>query len=118
MNEAQQERLAVEVADEVIAKCEIAANEEEFHEVLRLLTSEERERLVALQGLLAVANQPTYLKRQQAVAEQLGISVRSVRRLVRQLREEGASNVIRRSRSDRGAARISESWQDFIVKTY
>ena len=48
----------------------------------------------------------------------LGLTVRSVRRLVRQLREGGGNSLIRRSRSDRGAARIGEERQRFIVKTY
>jgi putative transposase len=41
-----------------------------------------------------------------------------VRRLLRQLQEEGVAEVVRRVRSDRGAARISEDWQKFIVQSY
>ncbi|MBC7972993.1 MAG: DDE-type integrase/transposase/recombinase [Verrucomicrobia bacterium] len=86
--------------------------------MLRSLTPEERERLTLLQQLLATADQPNYSKRQQAVAQKLGLSARSVRRLLRQLREEGVASVVRRVRSDRGAARVGEDWQKFIVKTY
>ena len=46
------------------------------------------------------------------------MTVWSVRRLMRQLREKGVESIIRRSRSDRGEARISSQWQQFIVKTY
>lgn len=88
------------------------------HELLRCLSAEEQERLTLLQQLLASADQPNYLKRQQAVAQKLGLCDRSVRRLLRQLREEGVAQVVRRSRSDRGFARISEAWQKFIVQTY
>lgn len=91
---------------------------DETHEMLRSLTAEERERLSLLQQLLATAEQPNYGKRQQAVAQRLGISDRSVRRLLRQLREEGVAQVARRERSDRGAARIDEDWRQFIVRTY
>lgn len=71
-----------------------------------------------LQELLATADLPDYGKRQQATAQKLGITVRSVRRLLRGLRHEGIVKVLRRERCDRGAARISEDWQDFIIKTY
>ena len=90
----------------------------EKSEMLRSLTAGEQERLRLLQQLLATAEQPNYGKRQQAVAQRLGITERSVRRLVRQLREEGVTQVVRRERSDRGAARIDEEWRQFIVRTY
>jgi putative transposase len=101
-----------------IARASGVANEDEAHQRLRSLSVEEQERLTALQQLLATADQPDYMKRQRAVAQKLGISDRSVRRLLRQLREEGVAEVVRRVRSDRGAARISEDWQKFIVQTY
>jgi putative transposase len=41
-----------------------------------------------------------------------------VRRLIRHLQEESVVRILRRSRSDRGVARISEEWQAFIVKTH
>ncbi|HEY9908586.1 MAG TPA: Mu transposase C-terminal domain-containing protein [Thermosynechococcaceae cyanobacterium] len=91
---------------------------EETHEMLRSLTVEERERVSVLQQLLATANQANYGKRQRAVAQKLGMTDRNVRRLLRQLREEGVESVVRRVRSDRGGTRISEDWQKFIVQTY
>ncbi|PIG91662.1 helix-turn-helix domain-containing protein [Gloeocapsopsis sp. IPPAS B-1203] len=87
-------------------------------ERMRLLSESERKRLSVLQELLATAGQPGYGQRQAAAAQKLGMTVRSVRRLMRQLREEGVESIIRRSRSDRGEARISSQWQQFIVKTY
>ena len=91
---------------------------DETQEMLRALSLEERERVSLLQQLLATANQPNYGKRQRSVAEKLGMTDRNVRRLLRQLREEGVESVVRRVRSDRGATRISEDWQKFIVQTY
>lgn len=82
------------------------------------LSAEEQERMSVLQQLIATAEQPNHVKRQQAVAQKLGISDRSVRRLLRQLREKGVVQVVRQSRSDRGIARIGEDWQKFIVQTY
>ena len=87
-------------------------------ELMRSLSESERQRLSVLQELLATAGQPGYGQRQAAAAQQLGITVRSVRRLTRQLRESGVESVIRRSRSDRGEARIGQQWQQFIVRTY
>ena len=78
----------------------------------------DRKRLVLLQGLIGTIDHPEYGKRQQAVADQLGITVRTVRRWMRQLREHGIASVVRRSRSDRGANRISDNWRRFIIQTY
>lgn len=97
------------------------ASEEEKEEtqaMLRSLSAEEGERVRLLQELVATAEQPRYGKRQEAVAEKLGITARSVRRLLRQLREEGVAQVVRRERSDRGAVRISEEWREYIERTY
>ena len=104
--------------EEEIAPPSLVGDDQAGHTMLRSLSAEERERLTLLQQLLATADQPNYLKRQQAVAQTLGISDRSVRRLLRQLRETGVESVVRRARSDRGAARVGEDWQKFIVKTY
>ncbi len=108
----------MEGEEAAIASARGGANENEAHQRLRSLSLEEQERLSVLQQLLATADQPDYIKRQRAVAEKLGISDRSVRRLLRQLREEGVAQVVRRVRSDRGAARIGKDWQKFIVQTY
>jgi len=108
----------VEGEEGAIANASPVANEDEAYQRLRSLSREEQERLSVLQQLLATADQPRYIERQRAVAEKLGLSDRSVRRLLRQLREEGVAQVVRRVRSDRGAARIGEDWQKFIVQTY
>lgn len=103
------EMLELKAADnDTVITSAITGKNDEVHKLLRSLSEDERERLRILQWLLATAERPNYGKRQQAAAERLGITVRSVRRLVRQLREEGVVSVMRRSRSDRGEARISE----------
>ena len=95
-----------------------AGEDKEVQELLCSLSEVERERLTVLQRLLTTAEQPGYGKRQQAAAQKLGITVRTVRRLVQQLRKEGVRSVIRQARSDQGEARISKDWQKFIVQTY
>lgn len=110
---------SITTADALILRDEFKeADAEAVNERMRSLSPEEQARLLVLQELLATANQPGYGKRQQMVAQKLGITVRSVRRLVRRLREEKIVGVLRRSRSDRGDSRISEEWQKFILKTY
>src|SRR6476469_8456673 len=98
--------MGVEGEETAIASALPGANE--AHKRLRSLSLEEQERLSVLQQLLATADQPDYIKRQRVVAEKLGISDRSVRRLLRQLREEGVAQVVRRVRSAGGARRIGE----------
>lgn len=95
----------------------VGAAAEEVWKLLSL-SQKEGERMRLIVGLMGAIEQPDYGKRQQGVAAQLGITVRTVRRLVRQMREQGVASVVRRSRSDRGAARISESCQQFIIATY
>jgi putative transposase len=114
------ERLKMEEPDHesIVARKDMESDLDEVNEILCSLSEGERERVTLLQELLATAGQSGYRYRQQAVAQKLTITVRSVRRLIRQLREEGVASVMRRSRSDQGEARISEEWQKFIVKTY
>jgi putative transposase len=110
----------VEIDDRCIAPQPESVEPEVAVEQALLGTLEEadRKRLTLLQALIATIDQPGYGKRQQAVADELGITIRSVRRLVRQLREHGVASVLRRSRSDRGANRISDNWRQFILQTY
>ncbi len=55
---------------------------------------------------------------QRIAAQKLGISVRSVQRLLKSWREQGLAGLSKKRRSDRSAVKISSDWQNFIVKTY
>lgn len=61
---------------------------------------------------------PGHGKRQEEAAKKLGITVRSVRRLVSQLKEEGSTCVVSQTRLDQGKTQIDKEWEEFIVKTY
>lgn len=113
-----EEKVAENQCEEVADVTMETAADQEAVALLLSLRPEERERMRLIVGLIGAIEQPDYGKRQQEVAKQLGITVRTVRRIVRQMREQGVASVVRRSRSDRGAARISESWQQFIIATY
>jgi putative transposase len=92
--------------------------EERPQEIRRMNGEREQERLRLLQELRASAGELGYGKRQEKVAQKLGITCRSVRRLLRHLGESGAGSVVRSPRRDRGEARIGSEWEQYIVKTY
>ncbi|MFB2898799.1 helix-turn-helix domain-containing protein, partial [Aerosakkonemataceae cyanobacterium BLCC-F50] len=77
-----------------------------------------QQQIEAIQKLLAVQGTERYGRVQQQVAQRLGISVRSVQRLLKRWREQGIASLPRQKRSDRGAAKTSREWQEFIQKTY
>jgi putative transposase len=82
------------------------------------LTIGERERVRAMERLANAPDRESYVAVQQEIAEQLNMSVRNVRHLMRGWQAEGVSGVIRRGRSDRGEQRVDEEWRDYILQTY
>lgn len=75
-------------------------------------------RIKIIQQLLAARGSERYAKVQQQAARILGISVRSLRHLVKSWQEQGLAGLSRQMRSDQGAAKTSPEWQQFIIKTY
>lgn len=75
-------------------------------------------RLEVLQGLVSAPDLETYRQRFGVGMKQLGITERSLRRLVRAFRSEGLASVAPRGRRDRGSHRVEEEWQKFILRTY
>ncbi|NJL20061.1 MAG: transposase [Leptolyngbyaceae cyanobacterium SM1_3_5] len=71
-----------------------------------------------IQALARLQGSEQYAALQQQTAQTLGLSVRSVQRLLKAWREQGLAGLCPQPRTDRGAARISRDWQKFIVKTY
>lgn len=82
------------------------------------LTKAEAERVRAMERLGNAPDRATYLALQQEIAEQLQMTVRNVRHLMRGWQAEGVSGVIRQGRSDRGELRLDEEWRDYILQTY
>jgi putative transposase len=82
------------------------------------LSAEVQERVGIIQRVMGARGSKHYAQVQQEAAVQLGMSVRSLRRMVRSWQEEGIAGLTRQARSDAGAVKISEEWQEFIVKTY
>lgn len=82
------------------------------------LPQEVQQRLAVIQMLMAVKGTDRYGKMQQRAAQKLGVSLRSVQRLMQAWQAEGLAGLTRRTRSDEGTVRVSEEWRQFIVKTY
>lgn len=82
------------------------------------LTVAEQERVKGMQRLATAPDRATYLALQQEIAQQLNMSVRNVRHLMRAWQAEGVAGVIRQGRSDCGKRRLDEAWTAYIVQTY
>ena len=82
------------------------------------LSEEAQSRLRAIQRLQSYEGRDDYRAEQERTSAELGISVRSLRRLQRQYREQGISGLQRQRRSDQGQLKVSDSWQAFIIKAY
>ena len=82
------------------------------------LTAEVQSRLRAVQRLQGYEGKSDYRAEQERTAAELGLSVRSLRRLQRQYREQGISGLQRQRRSDQGQLKVSDYWQSFIIKAY
>ncbi|MGK7892175.1 MAG: Mu transposase C-terminal domain-containing protein [Xenococcus sp. (in: cyanobacteria)] len=75
-------------------------------------------KLEVIQSLLEPCDRSEYGERLRVGAKKLGVSVRSVQRLFKKYQEQGITALVSTSRADKGNHRISEFWQDFILKTY
>ena len=75
-------------------------------------------RLEIIQSLLQPCDRAAYGERLRAGAKKLDISVRSLQRLFKKYQEQGLTALVSTSRADKGNHRISQFWQDFILKTY
>ena len=75
-------------------------------------------RLEVIQSLLEPCDRSEYGERLRVGAKKLGVSVRSVQRLFKKYQEQGITALVSTSRADKGNHRISQFWQDFILKNY
>lgn len=93
-------------------------SEVEAFEVIGELPLEARLKQEIIQSLLEPCDRITYGQRQREAAQKLGVSVRTVRRLVKKWEEKGLEALTQTTRTDKGKHRIDEEWQEFIIKTY
>lgn len=83
-----------------------------------MLPDDVQRRLEVIQNLITYQGTNRYAQMQRQAAQSLGITVRSVQRLLKTWREQGLAGLSKKRRSDREAVKISSQWQQFIVKTY
>ena len=82
------------------------------------LSDESHHRLAVMQRLAMEKGRSGYRAAQARAAAELGLSLRSLRRLQRQYREDGLAGIKRQGRSDEGHFRVTETWREFILETY
>ncbi|MEC4990321.1 MAG: Mu transposase C-terminal domain-containing protein [Oscillatoria sp. PMC 1068.18] len=90
----------------------------EAHAIITDFSEEERLKLEVIESLMEPCDRVTYGQKLKDAAKKLGKSKRTVQRLVQKWEKEGLAAVTSRARVDKGKHRISQEWQDFIVKTY
>ncbi|AFZ20491.1 Mu transposase C-terminal domain-containing protein [Allocoleopsis franciscana] len=88
------------------------------HEIVTELSDEAKLKQEIIESLLEPCDRTTYGQRLKDAAKKLGKSVRTVQRLVKQWEQEGLAGLAPSDRADKGQHRISQEWQDFIIKTY
>lgn len=88
------------------------------HTILTELDAKTQQRAEVIQSLIESCDRATYGQKLRDAAEKLGVSVRSVQRLVKRWEQEGLSGIAKDSRADKGKHRIGEFWENFIIKTY
>ncbi|XGV97331.1 MAG: Mu transposase C-terminal domain-containing protein [Leptolyngbya sp. BL-A-14] len=86
--------------------------------ITELVSAEANLKLQVIQKLIEPCDKATYGQNLRGAAETLGCSVRTVQRLVKKWEEEGLAALAQEGRSDKGAHRISEEWQKFIIGAY
>ncbi|MFE4108669.1 Mu transposase C-terminal domain-containing protein [Almyronema epifaneia] len=79
---------------------------------------EEHRRFRVISRLQLHRGQGSYREAEIQAAQELGLSVRSIKRLVRHYRESGIAGLKRQPRSDAGQLKLEPEWQEFIIKTY
>jgi len=85
---------------------------------LEALSSEERRRVEVIQRLESHRGHSTYRAVETEAAATLNLSVRNLKRLVRQYRDRGIEGLKRPVRCDEGQSKVDESWHEFILETY
>jgi len=90
----------------------------ETNVIVTELSDEAQLKLEVIQSLLKPCDRTTYGQKLKEAAEKLGVSVRTVQRLVKKWEEDGLVGFAQTGRADKGKHRIGEFWENFIIKTY
>lgn len=82
------------------------------------LSSQGRMQLEVISTLLEPCSREEYGIRLRAGADKLGVSVRTVQRLVKKWQENGLAALAQPHRADKGQHRVGSTWESFIIKTF
>ncbi len=77
-----------------------------------------QQRLEVVQMLQQLRGSDGYSQIQRLGAKKLGMSVRSLQRLVRAYTHKGIEGLKRQTRVDKGEPKTDQQWREFIVKIY
>ena len=102
----------------LIPSSDETASSVEVQEIVTELSDEAKLKQEVIQSLMEPCDRRTYGPRQTEAAQKLGVSVRTVRRLLAKWEQEGLAAINQDQRADKGKHRIAPDWQDFILKTY
>jgi putative transposase len=94
------------------------SHKEASHTIVEDLDEEAQRKLEVIQSLLEPCDRTTYGEKLRDAAQKLDCSIRTVQRLVKRWETEGIAALVSSGRADQGKHRISEFWQNFIIKTY
>lgn len=92
--------------------------ESQTYEIVTELSHEARLKMEAIQNILAASDRKTRGQRIQEATQKLGVTTRTIQRLLKKYEEKGLSAITLTERADKGYYRIDPKWQEFIIKTY
>ena len=81
------------------------------------VSEETKLRIKVIGSLIEPCDRQLYRQRKQEAAQKLGVSIRSIERLLKKYREEGLVGITA-NRTDKGKARIDKDWCDLILDIY
>ena len=94
------------------------SNNSDRHKIVTELSEEIKRKMEIIESLMEPCDHKTYRKKLKKASKKLGKSKRTVQRLLKRWENEGIAGLTSTERSDKGQHRISQEWQDFIIKTY
>jgi len=88
------------------------------HRIVTQISPASQRTLDLIRRLCEPLDRATYKQRIEETKSALGVSTRTVQRLLRAYEEKGVDGIARDDRADKGRHRVSPEWQRFILDTY
>ena len=82
------------------------------------LSQEARRWMEAITKLREPCDRKTYGHRKREIAEQFGVSLKTIERKVKDWEEKGIAAFAETERVDKGKTRVSDYWQEFVLNQY